>query len=321
VTHSLRPRAAIWRRAAAARFWEGVRTGRATPGMRAEGAAFEAGERGDAGDLLDEVGLALDVGAPGGGRDVIALHGEAEGDEDAGLLLGRDVEADEAGDTVGAEGQGALEREGRAGHDDLGGLAAAELEDEAGGELEAGHGGEGIDAALEAVARVGVDLEPPAGAGGADGVEPGALDEDVGRLLGHAGPEAAHDAADRLGTLLVADEGLGAVEAVGPVVEGDEALAGLGEADADGAAELRRVEDVEGPGAVVGDEVRHVDEGRDRAEADRLQAGLEPGGRRAVPDAADQSAGEEGAGLLVDVGGEVDADGAGKVPEQARSRA
>ena len=45
--------------------------------------------------------------------------------------------------------------------------------------------GEGrVDAALEAVAGVGVDAQPAAGAGGADRVEVGRLDEDVGGGLG-----------------------------------------------------------------------------------------------------------------------------------------
>ena len=44
-------------------------------GGAGERAALELGERGDAGDLLDEVGLALDVGAPGGGRGVAGRGG------------------------------------------------------------------------------------------------------------------------------------------------------------------------------------------------------------------------------------------------------
>ena len=79
-----------------------------------------------------------------------------------------------------------------------------------------------------------------------------------------------------------------------------------------GPLSLSRVEDVQRAVAVVGDEVGDVDERGDRAEADGAQAVLQPVGRGAVPDAADQAADEERAGLAGDVGGEVDRDRAGE---------
>ena len=177
-----------------------------------------------------------------------------------------------------------------------------------------------VDAALEAVAGVGVDAQAPAGAGGADRVEVGGLDEDVGGRLGAAGAQAAHDAADRLGAVGVADQGLGAVEGVVLAVEGGEVLAGAGEADGDRAVHLVGVEDVERAVAVDGHEVGDVDEGRDRPQADGAEAVLEPLRRRAVPDAADQAADEERAGLRGDVGGEVDGDRAREGAGDGRDR-
>ena len=103
-----------------------------------------------------------------------------------------------------------------------------------------------------------------------------------------------------------------------------------------GAVQLVGVEDVQRPGAVVGDEVGDVDERRDRPEADRAQPVLQPLRRRAVRHAADQPADEERAGLAGDVGREVDGDRAGEArratgsiagvisrprPRAARSRA
>ena len=248
-------------------------------GGAGERAALELGEGGDAGDLLDEVGLALDVGAPGGGRGLVAAEGEAEGGEDADLLGLGDVHADEAGDARGVEAVAAARVGDAAGDDDLGGLAAAEVEDHPGGELDAEGREGGVGAALEAVAGVGGDAEAPAGAGGADGVEVRRLDEDVGGRVGGAGAHAALDAADAVGAGGVADHRLGAVEDVVLAVEGVEGLARAGEADGDRAVELSRVEDVQRAVAVVGDEVGDVDERRDRAEADGARGG--PGASRA----------------------------------------
>ena len=121
------------RRAWPSRRCIGVRIGRATPAGRASGWPCEPGERGDAGDLLDEVGLALDVGAPGGrARRRSPSDGEAEGGEDADLLGLGDVHADEAGDAGGVEAVAAGGGGDGAGDHDLGGLAAAEVEDHAG---------------------------------------------------------------------------------------------------------------------------------------------------------------------------------------------
>ena len=194
-----------------------------------------------------------------------------------------DVHADEAGDAGRGRGGSCGAVSGTApAIIDLGRLAAAEVEDHPGGELDAG-GREGrVDAALEAVAGVGVDPQAPAGAGGADRVEVGRLDEDVGGRLGAAGAQAAHDAADRLGAVGVADQRLGAVEGVVLAVERAQRLAGAGEADGDRAVQLVGVEDVQRPVAVVGDEVGDVDERGDRAEADGAQPVLQPLRRGAV---------------------------------------
>ena len=279
--------------------------------------AFELGERRDPGDLFDEIGLALDVGAPGwrGDLETVAVggHGEAEGGEDARLLGRRDLHADEADHAGGVERVGPGGVGDGAGMGDLGRLAAAEVEDEAGRHLDAVGRVGGIDAALEAVAGVGIDAETAPGVGGAHGVEPGRLDEDVGGLGGHAAADAAHDAADALGALGVTDKGFGAVEGVGLVVQRREPLAGTGEADGDGAAmHFGRVEDVERAGAVEGDEVGDVDQRRDRAQADGTQAVLEPLRRGTVFHAPDDAAVEDRAGLVRHVGCEVDADRTGE---------
>ncbi len=280
--------------------------------------ALDLRQRGDAGDLLDEIGLAADVGAPArhadgadAGRIRLARR-EAERRQDPHLLRRRDLDAEEAHDAGRVEAVAPRRLRHRAGDLDLGGLAAAEVEDHPGRELDPRRGEGRVDAALETVAGVGVDLQAAAGARRADRIEVGGLDEDVDRLLGAAGAQAAHDPADRLRSVLVADDGLGAVEGIVLAVERGEMLALPGEPDGDRAMDLVGVEDVERPVAVEGDEVGDVDERRDRPEADGAQPVLEPVRRRAVADAADQAADEERTGLAGDVGGEVDADRTGE---------
>ena len=79
-----------------------------------------------------------------------------------------------------------------AGEHDLRGLAAAHLQDQPRRQLQPGDHEARIDAAGEAVLGVGDDAGLAAGLGGADRVEPGALDEHLGGLLGAAGGLAAH---------------------------------------------------------------------------------------------------------------------------------
>ena len=69
------------------------RHARVEPRQRRRRHAVEAD---DAHDLLDDVGLAVDVGAPVGNDRLAVLDGEAEAGENRFALALRDVEADEA---------------------------------------------------------------------------------------------------------------------------------------------------------------------------------------------------------------------------------
>ncbi len=226
-------------------------------------------------------------------------------------VIAGDVHADEAGDPCGVEAVAARGIGDGAGGEDLRGRPAAQIEDHAGGKLHARSGEGRIDAALEAVAGVGIDLQAPAGAGGAGGIEIGCLDDDVDGRVGHAGAQAAHDAADALRAVIVADEGFGAVEDVGLLVEGLEAFARAGQADGNRAVDLVGVEDVERAAAVVGEVVGDVDQRGDRAQADGGKAVLQPFRRRAVRHATDHPTEKERAGFGGDVRCEVDRDRAG----------
>ena len=151
----------------------------------------------DAQDLLDDVGLHLDVRPPGRHADPAVLDAEAEPGQDRLALLARNVDADQAPDLAVGKVDRPLRR-GRVARDDHPRrLAAADLEHELGREIAAGNAEVGIDAALEAVARVGDDAEPAAGLGDVGRVPQRAFDQHVAGLVVAARVLAAHDSGDR----------------------------------------------------------------------------------------------------------------------------
>ena len=88
------------------------------------------------------------------------------------------------------------------------------------------------------------------------------------------------------------------IERVGLAVERQDLLALARLAHDQVAGELLGVEHVQRPVEVEGHQVGDVDQGRDRAQADRLQAALQPVGRGAVPEAAEMAADHDGAGAV-----------------------
>ena len=179
----------------------------------------------------------------------------------------------------------------------LAGLAAAELQHQARRDLGAPNRGLGIEAALEAVAGVRQDGELAPGGGDANRFEQRDLEEGVGGRLGAARGLAAHDPADALGAVRIGDHHHLLVEAVGLAVERQDLLAATRHAHGEIARDLVGVEDVERAAQVVGHVVGHVDQRRDRAQADGAQARLQPRGAGAVPEVAEQASGDEGAGV------------------------
>ena len=87
----------------------GVRIGFGTPACGARHRlALQLGQRGDARHLLDQIGLALHVGAPAGHMRHVAVQPEAErGQRLRAARLGRDVHADQRLHPVGIEPVGA----------------------------------------------------------------------------------------------------------------------------------------------------------------------------------------------------------------------
>ncbi len=121
----------------------------------------------DAHDFLDDVGLAVHVGAPGGDGDLhhrsAAGDHEAEMGQDAARFDQRHVDSRQPFDLAQREVDDAVFAEGLADDDIFRRRAAAHLHDEPGRQLKSRHHEGRIDAALETIARVGIDAELAAG--------------------------------------------------------------------------------------------------------------------------------------------------------------
>src|SRR6185437_13900152 len=123
-------------------------------------------------DLLDDVSLALHVGAPGRDRDLhdraVAGHHEAEPGQDAAHLRQRHLDAGEPPYLAQRKIDDAVIAMRLADYNILRRRTAAELHHHARRHLQPRHHEGSIDAALEAVARIRIDAELAAGLGDVD---------------------------------------------------------------------------------------------------------------------------------------------------------
>ena len=163
----------------------------------------------DAHDFLDDVGLAVHIGAPGGHGDLhhraAAGDHEAEMAEDAPHLDQRHLDAGQALDLAQREIDDAVLAEGVADDDVFRRRAAAQFHHQLGRELQPRHHEGRIDAALEAIARIRIDAELAAGLRDVDLVPQRRFDQHVGGVLVAAGGLAAHDAGERFDAVIVRD--------------------------------------------------------------------------------------------------------------------
>ena len=242
----------------------------------------------DAGDFFHQIGRSLDVPAPGRRRHSpgCSAHDlEPEPGQDSGNPVVIQCQPGQRGHPGRVEGEGRRIGRRLPSHHRLRRLAAAKVEDQPGGQLQAGQDGGRVHAAREPVLGIGVQRQRPAGLGRQDRVEPGAFDEDIRGLVRTTGRHAAHDAAeaDRPLATLVGDQAHGRVDTIALAVEREQLfrfarrrcdLAGAYDnlpADQSG-----RIIDMQGPAAVIGDQVGHIDQPVDRAQADGRQPMLQP---------------------------------------------
>src|SRR5262249_38056585 len=109
-------------------------------------------------DLLDEIGLALHIGAPGrrlGPQPARALlDRETERAQDARRFICRHFDSPQTPDAFGPQLQLALPARHLAGANDMARLAATDLQYQSRCHLRAPFGRDGVEAALEAIARI-----------------------------------------------------------------------------------------------------------------------------------------------------------------------
>ena len=183
------------------------------------------------------------------------------------------------------------------GRDDAAGLAAAQLQDKARGGLDGAGQQGGVDAALEALASVRGDLMPPPGQRHAHRVEQRAFQEHPGGRLVAAGRGAAHDPGERLNARRVGDDAILRIGRVVLPVQRPESLARPGTERQRAARELGRVEDMQRPAEVDGEEVRHVHQGVDRPQPDRDQPVGQPFRAGPIAQTPERAAQNPGTGI------------------------
>ena len=272
--------------------------------------ALQLREAGDAGDFLDQVGVAKDVGPPAGRGHGIAVQGEAKRLKRGALGGFRDVHADKADHAGGVQLVGAGGVDGRAVLHDFGRLAAAKIKDHLRRKLQPRKGEGRVDAAFKAVAGVRVDFQRAPGGGNGDRVPVGAFHENVGGVGRTARRLATHDPGKGFRAVIIADHHLAFGQGIGLAVQRQQRLTLTGGADDKVAGHFGRVEDVQGAVQSKGEVVGDIHQSRDRAQADGLQPRSQPVGRGAVPDAPDHPASEVGTAFGLQSG--VDAYGNGR---------
>uniref|UniRef100_A0A0N5A6U2 PE-PGRS family protein n=1 Tax=Parastrongyloides trichosuri TaxID=131310 RepID=A0A0N5A6U2_PARTI len=211
-------------------------TGRAHPrltraehpaGGRCDGRQGRIRQRGvalDAGDLLDQIGRALNIAAPGRRRHRpgrTAHDGEAQGEQDLEDPVVAEVHARQALHIGRIKGEGGRGGRSLSRYRDRRRLAAAQVQDQLRRQLQPRHDRGRVDAARKAVLGVRVDPQRAPGLGRGDGVEPGAFHEHVDGLVRAAGRDAAHDAAQADGALApgVGDDAVGGARRIGLAVQ------------------------------------------------------------------------------------------------------
>ena len=168
-------------------------------------------------------------------------------------------------------------------------LAATEIKDHLGRKVQRLHIKPRINAPLVAIARIGVDFQSPASGRDLDVIPIGGLKEHIHGVLGAAGFQTTHNAANALDALIIGNDHMTIVKAVFFFIQPHQSLACRGAMHAQIAFDLIGIKDVQRAVAVIGEEVGDIDQSGDRTQANGLEAILKPLRRWAVFHAFDQA--------------------------------
>ena len=237
---------------------------------------LKIGQGRDPGDLFHKIGLTSDIRPPRWRQRHIAVHDETKLFQRRALDIGRDIHPDERRaprrvETLCLAGVRQL-----SGSDHVRCLATTEVEHHPGCKFQPGQGKGRIDAALEPVFGVRVDFEHAGGSGNRDRIPICRLEKDVHGFLGDTGLFPTHDPGETFGRPVVGNHHHAGVERVGLFVKRQKLFAAFGAMHAQVTLHLVRIKDMERPVPVEGEKVGDIDERRNRAETNGLQALLQP---------------------------------------------
>ena len=251
----------------------------------------------DTHNLLDDVALTIYINFAGGDLEehtvLLLTHDlDVEGGEGGADYVDGDLLADEVEDTLEVDFDVcAVDLVGIDVDHVAADIAASDLLDELDSPLQSPDGDIGVASTFETEGGVGLDTVTLAGLADGDGVEIGALEEDVGGLHGDAALFATEDAGNAHRLVSVADHKVFLVEFAFDTVEGHERSASgeslyydLVAVDLVGVKSVHRLTDFHED--VVGD----VDDIVYRTDADGAETVLQPVGRFCHLDAAEGDA-------------------------------
>ena len=254
--------------------------------------ALQFGQRGDAGNFLDQISLAQNIGPPGRRRGHVARQRESQRLQGFALVFGWNVHADKADNPGSIKSIGAGRVRCLAISNDMRRGATAQVKDHLRRQFQTGQREGGVDAAFKTIAGVRVDLQGAARGGNGNRVPISAFHEDVSGVRRAARRLTTHDAGQGFRAVVVRNQHLARKHGVGLAIQCLQGFAARCGVNAQVAVDLGDVKDVQGAVHRVSEEVCDVDKGRDRAQADGFQTVGQPCRGGAVADAFDRATGE-----------------------------
>ncbi len=280
--------------------------------------AHQLGQRCNPRHFLDQIGLAQHIGPPAWHPCHIPLKPEAQGLQRAALLRFGDVHPDQRNHPRRIQPVGAADIRHGTGDHRVRWFPAAQLHDHRRRIVQRLHVICRVNAAFIAIARIGIDFQTPSRHRDLDTVPHGGFQEHIGGFPGAARRQTAHDTAHGFHAVVIGNHHHAGGKGMFLFIQPYHGLAALGAVNGQPARHLARVKHMQGAVAVIGEEIRHIHQRRNGAQANRPQTRLQPFRRGAVFHALDQTAREHLAAVRGSIPGDGHGDGAGALAVNLR---